>query len=112
MARTKNPPVKSQPTASPDEKDATPIPVSVVPSQLQFPLLVLLGLSFSSLLYTLVSPFTKGDLATISGFRDEWWQIGGLLAWKAVELGVGWTGGYDSMYDSSKQPLESLLTGF
>lgn len=27
--------------------------------------------------------------------REEWWEIIGLLAWKAVELAIGWWGEYD-----------------
>ena len=95
MARTKaiitSPPVPAAATSG----DDTPIPISKIPASLRFPVLVALGLSFSSFLYTLVSPFTKGDLATVSGFRDQWWEIVGLLAWKGVELAAGWYGGYD-----------------
>ena len=71
---------------------------------MRFPLLVALNITLSALLYTLASPFTKGDLATVSGRRDQWWEIAGLLGWKTVELAVGWWGGYDSKFTSSLFP--------
>lgn len=96
MARTKTTPSKSKATPALPSDVSPPAIASKIPKPLRFPLLVALNLSLSSLLYTAVSPFTKGDLATVSGYRDQWWEIGGLLGWKAVELAMGWFGGYDS----------------
>lgn len=76
---------------------ASPASNSSLPPQARFPLLVVLSLSISSLLYSLVTPFTSGDLATVSRSRDNWWEIAGLLGWKATQLAVGWYGGFDSM---------------
>lgn len=84
-------------TKAADSNQPPPSVQAVVPtSRLRFPLLVILSIVSSSLLYTAVSPFTKGDLATVSAHRDQWWEITGLLSWKVVELAVGWWGGYDS----------------
>ena len=95
MARTKTPAkAKAAPKETPTNQ--TPISPSKIPARLRFPLLVALNIAISAGLYTLVSPITRGDMATVSGFRDTWWEIGGLLVWRAVELAVGWWGGYDS----------------
>ena len=48
-------------------------------------------------LWSIISPFTAGDLATVSRSRDDWWNIVGLMVWKAALVAVGWYGGYDSM---------------
>lgn len=99
MAKTKA--VAKRTAPEPEEQEVAlqaPIPTSVIPESLRFPLLVAFNIAISALLYTLASPFTKGDLATVSGRRDQWWEIAGLLGWKAVELAVGWGGGYDSMH--------------
>ena len=66
-------------------------------AQVRFPFLVFFSLTLSSLLYSLVSPFTAGDLATVSRSRDNWWEIAGLLGWKVTQLAIGWFGGFDSM---------------
>ena len=102
MAKTKAVPKRTAPEPEGQEVALqAPIPTSVIPEPLRFPLLVVLNITSSSLLYTLASPFTKGDLATVSGRRDHWWEIAGLLGWKAAELAVGWWRGYDSEYISS-----------
>ena len=80
---------------------ASPAPNSFLPPRLRFPLLVLSSLTLSSLLYSLVSPFTAGDLATVSKSRDNWWEIAGFLGWKATQLAIGWFGGFDSTISAS-----------
>ena len=75
---------------------ASPAPTSKLPPQVRFPLLVVLSLTISSSLYSLVSPFTSGDLATVSRSRDNWLEIVGFLSWKATQLAIGWYGGFDS----------------
>ena len=76
---------------------ASPASNSKLSTQIRFPILVVLSLTISSLLYSLVSPFTSGDLATVSRSRDNWWEIVGLLGWKVSQLAFGWYGGFDSM---------------
>lgn len=78
---------------------AVPVPPltqpSKIPNVLRFPTLVLASMALSSLLYSVNSQFGTGDLATVMKRRDEWWEIGGLLAWKSMELAIGWWGEYD-----------------
>jgi len=73
-------------------------PTSKIPAPLRFPLLVLISLTSSSLLYSLASEYTAGDLSSVSKSLNGWWEITGLLGWKATQLAVGWWGGYDSQY--------------
>jgi len=54
-------------------------------------------MGLSSCLYSVASPFTYGDLASVSHTRDSWIEVSLLLLWKAAQLAVGWFGGYDSM---------------
>ena len=97
MARTKQTPTStSKALNKPASPQAAPVPASKVSPQFRFPALIALSIILSSALYTAVSPFTKGDLATVSGHREQWYEITGLLAWKVAELAVGWWGGYDS----------------
>lgn len=88
---------------------ASPASNSKLSAQVRFPLLVVLSLTISSLLYSLVSPFTSGDLATVSRSRDNWWEIVGLLGWKVTQLAVGWYGGFDSMESASSDRFERLI---
>jgi hypothetical protein len=68
---------------------------SKLPRVVRFPLLVVLNLSLSALLYSITSDITTGDLALVSKTYNEWWQVTGLVGWKALELAVGWWGHYD-----------------
>ena len=98
MARTVQSDRRRRPSKPPATiPAASPAATSKLPPRVRFPLLLVLSLTISSLLYSLVSPFTSGDLATVSRSRDNWWEIAGLLGWKATELAVGWYGGFDSM---------------
>jgi hypothetical protein len=72
-----------------------PPPTSKIPSFLRFPLLLILNLGLSALLYSLASEFTTGDLASVSRSIDGPWEVTGLVGWKALELALGWWGGYD-----------------
>lgn len=78
---------------------AVPVPPlqepSRIPNVLRFPTLVVMSMLLSSALYSGASEFGTGDLASVMRRRDEWWEISGLLAWKAVELAIGWWGEYD-----------------
>lgn len=72
-------------------------PASKIPTPLRFPLLVLLSLTLSSLLYSFTAEYVAADLAGVSSTLDQW-EMGGLVAWRIIELGIGWFGGYDG-YD-------------
>ncbi|KAL9127258.1 MAG: hypothetical protein Q9217_003817 [Psora testacea] len=72
-------------------------PASKIPAPLQFPSLIAMSMVMSFFLYASASPYTSGDLSTVSAHRDQWWEVAGLLGWRATELGVGWWGEYDTM---------------
>ncbi|KAL9101849.1 MAG: hypothetical protein Q9163_002933 [Psora crenata] len=83
-------------------------PAPNVPAPLHFPLLAAMNMVISSFLYASVSPYTSGDLSTVSAHRDQWWEVAGLLAWRAAELAVGWWGGYDTIDQSTLTFLTHL----
>jgi hypothetical protein len=56
---------------------------SKLPAFLQFPLLVLLSLTLSSLLYSFIAEYTAGDLASVSRNLDQYWEGGVLVGWRA-----------------------------
>ncbi|KAL9603244.1 MAG: hypothetical protein Q9219_001265 [cf. Caloplaca sp. 3 TL-2023] len=101
--------------------EAVPVPPlqqpSKIPNILRFPTLVFTSMVVSSVLYSAVSQFGTGDLATVMRQRDDWWEIAGLLVWRATELGIGWWGEYDgwdlaSLTVLSHMPYLYLLTTF
>ena len=55
---------------------------SKLPRFLRFPLVVVLSLTLSSMLYSFTSSFTASDLAKVSRSLDQWWEGGALLGWK------------------------------
>lgn len=59
-----------------------PLRASKLPTPLRFPLLVVLSLSLSSLLYSFSAEFTMGELASVSRSLNEWWEVGLLVGWK------------------------------
>jgi hypothetical protein len=97
---TTSPPASPTFSFAPEPK-SVPAPVSQrksqIPKPLQFPLVVVLSLALSSLLFSLIAEFTTGDLASISKHSESWAEIAGLLGWKVIELGVYWFGGYDGI---------------
>ncbi|KAL1965408.1 hypothetical protein VTN77DRAFT_5845 [Rasamsonia byssochlamydoides] len=66
-----------------------------IPSPARFGLLVLSSLVLSSALFTATSAITVGDLSSVSKHLENWWEVGGLIAWRAVELGLAWIAGFD-----------------
>jgi hypothetical protein len=66
-----------------------------IPSPARYGLLVLSSLVLSSTLFTLTSAVTVGDLSFVSKHLENWWEVGGLIAWRAVELGLAWIAGFD-----------------
>jgi len=83
-----------------------PIRVSRLPAFVRFPLLVVLSLTLSSLLYSFAAEYTAGDLAGVSRSLNDWWEVGALVGWRTFELGLGWFGNYDS-YDLAALSLLS-----
>jgi hypothetical protein len=60
-------------------------PASKIPTPLRFPLLVLLSLTLSSLLYSFAAEYVATDLAGVSSALDQW-EMGGLVAWRMYVL--------------------------
>ena len=58
-------------------------------------LLVLSSLLTSSALYTLVSPYISNELAAVSRRLDNNYEVVALVAWRMIELAVGWWGRFD-----------------
>lgn len=67
-----------------------------IPSPARFILVVLASLIGSSVLFTLTANWTVGDLGLVSKQLEKWGEVGGLIAWRAVEVGLAWILGYDS----------------
>lgn len=67
-----------------------------IPTPARFLLVVLSSLVVSSILFTLTAALTVGDLGLVSKHLEEWWEVSGLMAWRAVEVGLPWVLGYDS----------------
>lgn len=72
--------------------------LACIPSPARFILVVLSSLVVSSVLFTLTSTLTVGDLGPISKHLEEWWEVGGLIAWRAAEVGLAWVLGFDGKY--------------
>ncbi|RAH48047.1 ATP-binding protein [Aspergillus brunneoviolaceus CBS 621.78] len=67
-----------------------------IPPPARFLLAVVSSLALSSGLFTLMPIVTRGELGNVSKHLETWWEVGGLMAWKAVEVGLAWILGYDS----------------
>ncbi|KAF7719815.1 Uncharacterized protein PECH_006921 [Penicillium ucsense] len=114
--------VQSAPEAKADPKQALAkvVPKSGVrriPSPARFVLVVLGSLVLSSTLFTLTYGFTQGDLGLVSKHLEEWWEVGGLIAWRGVEVALAWLVGFDSWDVASflfltHLPTNSLLSAF
>lgn len=61
----------------------------------RFAAVVFISLGLSSALFTLTSRATLGELGSVSKHLEEWWEVAGLVAWKAVEVGLAWLLGFD-----------------
>ncbi|KZF22224.1 hypothetical protein L228DRAFT_148793 [Xylona heveae TC161] len=72
-------------------------PVSKLPTYLRFPLLVLLNLTLSTLLYSLAADHIAGELAGVSRSVNKWGEVIGLIAWRSIELGCGWFFNFDGV---------------
>ncbi|KAJ5577614.1 uncharacterized protein N7459_006578 [Penicillium hispanicum] len=88
-----------------------------IPSPARFLLVVAGSLVVSSVLFTLTASLTQGELGLVSKHLEEWWEVGGLVAWRAVEVGLAWILGFDSWDVASflfltHLPTYSLLSFF
>ncbi|KAB5570230.1 hypothetical protein GE09DRAFT_1055101 [Coniochaeta sp. 2T2.1] len=71
---------------------------SKIPASLQFPLIVLLSFSLSSLGYSFLNESTRGELATVTKAPESNFEVTLLAVWRILELGLGWFGNLDG-YD-------------
>lgn len=69
--------------------------VAKLPPSARYLLVVFGSLFLSSSLLTVFSSQTAGQLAGVSRHLEEWWGIGGLILWRATELGLAWILGFD-----------------
>ncbi|OJJ51640.1 hypothetical protein ASPZODRAFT_55153 [Penicilliopsis zonata CBS 506.65] len=81
-----------------------------IPSPVRFLLVVVSSLVLSSVLFTFSADVTLGDLGAVSKHLEEWWEVGGLVGWKAVELGLAWMLGFDGRDVASSIFLTHLPT--
>lgn len=85
-----------QKSSADDAKDPPPKTlVEKIPSPARLLLVVVSSLALSSTLFTLTSRITLGELRFVSKHLEEWWEVWGLVAWKAVEVGLAWVLGFD-----------------
>lgn len=85
-----------QKSSADDAKDSPPKTlVEKIPSPARLLLVVVSSLALSSTLFTLTSRITLGELRFVSKHLEEWWEVWGLVAWKAVEVGLAWVLGFD-----------------
>jgi hypothetical protein len=107
--------VSSSPKKSYAEVAKAPPPppkpmVERIPSLARFFLVIISSLALSSTLFTLTSPITLGELGSVSRHLEEWWEVGGLMAWKAVEVALAWALGFDGQQPYFCRPRGTLLT--
>lgn len=59
-----------------------PLRASKLPRPIQFPLVVILSLSSSALLYSFAVEYSATELAATSRSLNEWWEVGALIGWR------------------------------
>ncbi|KAH7041190.1 uncharacterized protein B0I36DRAFT_358380 [Microdochium trichocladiopsis] len=85
------------PTVRPAEKRYSLVPTPKLPAAVQFPLIAILSLSISALLYSLTYQFTRAPLAINERVLENWTEVALLTGWKVFQLGLGWYGNFDSI---------------
>jgi hypothetical protein len=75
------PPAKGELSAIVQHGD-TAVRPSKIPPLLRFPLVIVLSLTLSSLLYSFTSDYTAAELARVSKSLDSWGQVAALLGWR------------------------------
>ncbi|KAF9891161.1 hypothetical protein FE257_005097 [Aspergillus nanangensis] len=83
----------------------------------RFVLVLITSLALNSALFTLTSSVTLGELGSVSKHLQEWWEVAGLIAWKAVEIGLAMVMGFDgrdvtAFIFLTHLPTYSLLASF
>lgn len=70
---------------------------SSLPTLLRFPLVAILSFSISSLGYSFINEFTRGELATVMRTLDTSREVYIMTAWRLTELALGWFANFDSV---------------
>jgi hypothetical protein len=75
-----------------------PIPASRLPSGVGFALLTLISLSLHTLAFEFAGPVSSYELSGVSRTLNQDWQPAAFLAFKVLELLVGWGLRFDCKY--------------
>lgn len=70
---------------------------SQLSATLGFFAVVALSFSISSLGYSFINEFTRGELATVMRTSDKREKIAVMTAWRIFELALGWFANFDSI---------------
>lgn len=70
---------------------------SGLPSVLRFPIVAILSFSISSMGYSFINEFTKGELATIVRTLETPRELAIMTVWRLTELALGWIANFDSV---------------
>ncbi|OJJ39214.1 hypothetical protein ASPWEDRAFT_362213 [Aspergillus wentii DTO 134E9] len=113
-SQSDKPSAEVQPTTPPQVRASR---LARIPSFVRYLLVVFISLTLSSTLFSLTSGITLGELGGVSKHLDAWWEVGGLIGWKAIEIGLAWTLGFDgrdvfSFLFLTHLPTYSLLSSF
>jgi hypothetical protein len=81
-----------------------------LPTWFAYPLSIILSPALSALLYSFVPDIMGAPLAAVSRSLNEPWQIGGLLAWRLLEITLAWSAGLDRQSPHSSMATSPSLT--
>lgn len=68
-----------------------------LPSVVRFFAVVAMSFSISSMGYSFINEFTKGELATVMRTSDTPQEVAVMTAWRLTELALGWVANFDSI---------------
>lgn len=68
-----------------------------LPSAVRFFAVVAMSFSISSMGYSFINEFTKGELATVMRTSDTPQELAIMTAWRLAELALGWVANFDSI---------------
>lgn len=68
-----------------------------LPSGVRFFLVATISFAISSMGYSFINEFTKGELATVMRTLETDKEIAVMTAWRLTELAIGWFANFDSV---------------
>lgn len=83
VARRKNPDMEVELNEEDAASTIQPKLESKIPPWARFPLVLIMNLSLSSVMYGLSTRWTAGELASVSRHFEGWTVLAGLLGWRA-----------------------------